>query len=52
MVIRFCTQFDFDFVELHFATVLHLPHIRQLAEVIDFHFVGSALGAEADIHIF
>jgi hypothetical protein len=27
MVIRFCAQleFDFDFVELRFATVLHLP---------------------------
>jgi hypothetical protein len=25
MVIRFCTQFEFDF--------LHLPHIRQLADV-------------------
>jgi hypothetical protein len=35
MVIRFCTQFefDFDFVELRFATVLHLPHIPQLADV-------------------
>jgi hypothetical protein len=33
MVIRFCNQFDFDFVEPRFVTVLHLPLTRQLAGV-------------------